>query len=308
MSIAGAARIALSTGSLYNWSLDRVFGLAEAAGYDGVELLVDARMESYDEGYVGDLCRRHNIPVLSVHTPFAARMEGWAKAPEKRLQQAVTLAERLGAETVVAHLPLRWAWGHVQVALGQLVWRWGFPLPWRDREGARYARWLAEELPAFQAGTAVRIAIENMPARRAGRWRVDVYSCGQPERLLHFPHLVLDTTHWGTMGVDPLAVYERLGDRVAHVHLADYDGREHRLPFKGHLGLERLLEKLGSSGFAGVVTIEAEPWAVAEGDWSAAGICRRLRDTADSVRALLAPSHSQSATPQGPAPSSQMME
>ncbi|HOG45976.1 MAG TPA: hypothetical protein PLJ35_08665 [Anaerolineae bacterium] len=42
------AKITLSTGALYSWALDRVFELAAATGYDGIELLVDARMDSYD--------------------------------------------------------------------------------------------------------------------------------------------------------------------------------------------------------------------------------------------------------------------
>jgi sugar phosphate isomerase/epimerase len=287
VSISGAVRVALSTGSLYNWSLDRVFELAQASGFDGVELLVDARMESYDEGYLNRLSREHSVPIVSVHTPFAARAEGWPSASEERVQQAVGLAERLGAETVVAHLPLRRAMGHVELAVGEWRRRWDFLLPWGNRAGERYARWLVEEMAELQARTPLRIAIENMPARRVWGRPVAFHHFSEPEQLVRFPYLVLDTTHWGTRGVDPVSVYETLKDRIVHVHLADYDGREHRLPFKGGLGLERLLQAMAAAHFSGTIVVESEPWAIG-------GISTRLRQTAAAIRAHLASSHSHS--------------
>jgi sugar phosphate isomerase/epimerase len=279
--------VTLSTGSLYNWALDRVFELANSVGYDGVELLVDARMDSYDVSYLQQLIERWQIPILSVHSPFAARLEGWPEEPEGRLQQAVRLAECLGAETVVAHAPLRWPVGHVQVALGQHTIRREFLLPWPSAAGARHYRWLRDELPDFQAQTAVRIAIENMPARRVCGWPVRFHRCSEVGDLAQFAYVVLDTTHWGTCGVEPLAVYRALRAQVVHVHLADYDGREHRLPFKGHLDLAGLLRAIGEGGFGGCVVVEAEPWAVAEGKWSERHMAEQLGAVAAMTRAFL---------------------
>ncbi len=288
------AAIALSTGSLHCWALDRVFGMAAATGYDGVELLVDARMDSYDVPYLRRLSERWGIAVLSVHTPFARHVEGWPECAEGRVERAVHLAEELGARTVVAHAPLRWQTGHFRLAIGGWQFERLLVLPWESRVGARYTRWLLEELPALQAQTGVRVAVENMPAHRVwGRpLRLHRFTC--VEELRQFPHLVLDTTHWGTCGVDPLGVYRALEDRVIHVHLSDYDGREHRMPFKGELALERLLQAMREAHFGGVLVVEVEPGAVAEGDWGAEHLMRSLEAAATQCRALLAarPSHS----------------
>jgi sugar phosphate isomerase/epimerase len=289
------AQVALSTGSLYTWALERVFALAAAAGYDGVELLVDARMDSYDVPYLRGLSERCRMPILSVHTPFVERLEGWPDAPEARVERTVRLAEALGARNVVAHAPLRWQVGRVQVALGGWRAERGFVLPWRSPAGARYARWLVEELPALQAQTPVQVALENMPMRRAWGRNLQLHHFSSIEELGRFPCLVLDTTHWGTCGVDPVKVYRALHERIVHVHLSNYDGREHRLPAKGALDLDALLVAMRQAGFSGLLVIEVEPRAVMDGDWSEARARRELEEACMHSRALLGllPSHSQ---------------
>lgn len=42
-------------------------------------------------------------------------------------------------------------------------------------------------------------------------------------------YLTLDTTRLGTWDLDPLAIYERLKERVVHVHLSNHNGQEHQL-------------------------------------------------------------------------------
>ncbi len=187
------------------------------------------------------------------------------------------------------------ALGHVDIGLGEWRLRRDFLLPWNDRKGQRYHRWLCECLPALQAQTPVHIAVENMPARRILGRRVAFHHFSRPEELARFPYLVLDTTHWGTFGVDPTGVYAEQRERTVHVHLSNYDGREHRLPFKGDLNLRGLLRTMAADSFAGLVVVEVDPWAVAEGDWSLAHIEGTLAETVREVRLQFYPSHSQAA-------------
>ncbi|MCL6431823.1 MAG: sugar phosphate isomerase/epimerase, partial [Anaerolineae bacterium] len=287
------ARVVLSTGSLYNLALDRAFELAGSCGYDGVEVLVDARPDTYDVGYLRRLVRRWGVPVLALHTPFAPRVNGWGAESERRVEQTVRLAQELGAETVVAHAPLRWHIVRFQVhsTLGQGGLH--FILPLSNRAEERYGCWLREELPGLEERTGVRVGVENMPAGRMLGRRVAHYRLTTVEDCLCWPRLVLDTTHWGTWGVDPAEVYGRVKDRVVHVHLSDYDGREHRMPFAGRLGLERLLGALAAGGYGGLVSVEVDPWAIASGDWGEKQVGRVLAVAAERVRCYLqAPSHS----------------
>jgi sugar phosphate isomerase/epimerase len=108
-----------------------------------------------------------------------------------------------------------------------------------------------------------------MPARRLLGLRMNAYRYNNPEHLSSFPHLVLDTTHLGTWGIDPLEFYRANRDRIAHVHLANYDfatGTEHRSPVDGDLSLGRLLRRLAGDGYRGAVTIEAGPGTIGASD------------------------------------------
>jgi sugar phosphate isomerase/epimerase len=101
-----------------------------------------------------------------------------------------------------------------------------------------------------------------MPAHRILRWRINSYDFNSVTEIARFPHLTLDTTHLGTWGMDPLAVYDRLRERVAHVHLSNFDGREHRSPPDGHLPLAELLRRLARDGYQGAITVETAPDAL----------------------------------------------
>mgnify|MGYP005849427943 CR=1 FL=1 len=287
------ARVVLSTGSLYNLGLDRAFGLASSCGYDGVEVLVDARPDTYDPGYLRRLVKRWDVPVLALHTPFAPRVDGWEATSERRVERTVRLAQELGAEVVVAHAPLRW-----HIVRFQVHSTWGqrglhFILPLTNRAEERYQRWLQEELPALEESSGVTVGVENMPAGRMFGRRMRHYRITTVKECLSWRHLVLDTTHWGTWGVDPAEVYAQVRDLVVHVHLSDYDGREHRMPFVGHLGLERLVGALGATGYAGLVSVEVDPWAIAGGQWEEKRLALILGESLRRLRSLLAhPSHS----------------
>ena len=62
--------LALSTGTLHNYGLDRVFALAREAGFQGIEVIVDARWDTRQRGYLDSLRQRHGLPIVSLHAPF----------------------------------------------------------------------------------------------------------------------------------------------------------------------------------------------------------------------------------------------
>ena len=99
--------IALSTGSLYTYGIARVFDLAAKAGFDAIEVLVDHRWDSRHPAYLRQLSRETGLPLAAVHNPFVSHVPGWPHDPLGRLQKSVALAQEVGAEVVVTHLPLR---------------------------------------------------------------------------------------------------------------------------------------------------------------------------------------------------------
>src|SRR5437868_4751311 len=69
-----------------------------------------------------------------------------------------------------------------------------------------------------------------------------------------FRHYTLDLSHTAAARMDALALAERMGEGLSHVHLADGTGLpkdEHLVPGRGGQPCTELLEKLDSSGFAG---------------------------------------------------------
>jgi sugar phosphate isomerase/epimerase len=256
--------ILLSTGSLYNYDLSRVFRLAAEIGYDGVEVMVDTRWDSRDPRQLKRLSRDYALPIQALHSPFVPGIQDWPGDQLGRLRRTVALAATLGVPVVTVHLPLRLCGAEGRFhGLGNR--RFLIPLPWPRKEP--FFHFLQDQgLSRMEETAHVRICLENMPMGRILGMPVNAYWFNHPEELLRFPHLTLDTTHLATWGMEPTAVYELLRERVCHVHLSNFDGREHRLPPDGHLSLSCLLRRLHADGYPGAVSVETDPDALDAGD------------------------------------------
>jgi sugar phosphate isomerase/epimerase len=253
--------IALSTGSLYTYGTARVAALAAAAGFDGLELMVDERWDTRDPAYLNEVMRAAAIPIVSVHAPFRPGILGWAEDEIGRLRRTVELAHAVGARTVVVHPPLQYRWVTLRyppfVSIALLT-----PVPVKSR----YRRWLLNDLEAYRTRASATIAVENMPRHRLGPFLVNLFDLNEIRDLRHFSAITLDTAHVGTWGLDLLETYEVLADRVAHVHLSNYDGRQHRLLPDGRLPLGPFLAALRRRRYEGVITVELEPDSAGAGD------------------------------------------
>lgn len=273
----GEPRVLLSTGSLHVMDLAAAFEVAAETGFDGVEVLCDRRWSTRDPDYLAGLEGRVGLPIAVLHAPFSSlgpTLPGWPSplGPRERLNQTVRLAESLGAGTVVLHPPARVGW--FSVGLGKRSWV--LPLPWQT-DPEHFKDWCGTELPAYQDTTAVKIAVENLPVRHfLGRriepaWYSTVEEWAQAHRWL-----TLDTTHWGTRGLDPLQAYRAARSKVAHVHLSDFGPKEHQLPGTGHLPLGSFLDGLVADDFCGTVSLELDPYRLAFSD--GARLQEQLRD------------------------------
>lgn len=276
----------LSTGSLYTRPLRQVFAWAAEAGFEGMELLVDERLETRDLEKVRRYMEESGLPVPVVHMPFhSKRTPEWGRGSVERVLATARLAKELGAGLVVLHLPL-----------------------WHEH---RFASWLREELPGAERELGLTLAVENLPANRwllpglrIRRWPFLFRERRRPsalsrlllpvtrpdkrfntaEELATFEHVVFDTCHWAARG-DVFAVWEALKGRVVHIHLANTAGTaEHRLPWDGETDLGRFLRKAKADGYAGHLTAELCPQAL--GDPAEDTVRRRLAETVQWFRRL----------------------
>ena len=255
--------VIFSTGSLYTFGLDRVYGWAAEAGYDGVEIMMDERWDTHQRAYLEHLEERHGLPILALHPPL--RRGAWNLPLDETLIRVAKLARSMGVPVVVAHPPP----------------------PGRPLE-----RWSAGPLREAR-DQGVCVAVENMPRgepRRVfsvGRLR----SCYLPEHLSGLGDVTLDTSHVGASKVDLMRAYSILAGQLRHVHLSDSDltgGDQHRLPGKGRLPLRPFLSALAASDYRGGVSLELKPWPL--GAPNPETILERMRGSLEYARAALAAS------------------
>ena len=227
-------KVALSTASVYPESTAAAFEIAARLGYDGVEVMVWTDPVSQDVDALRRLSDLHGVPVLAVHAPcLLITQRVWSKDPWAKLQRARSVAETLGASTVVVHPPFRWQRAYAREFV-RGVWR------------------MAEE-------TDIRFAVENMfPWRYRDREMLAYAPDWDPTRD-DYRHFTIDLSHTATSRTDTLAMLDRMGDRLGHVHLADGNGSakdEHLVPGRGSQPCAELLTHLAAVGFDGHVVVE----------------------------------------------------
>jgi sugar phosphate isomerase/epimerase len=226
--------IALSTASVFPEPASAAFALAAELGYDGVELMVWSDPISQDTSAVARLAERYGMPVLAVHAPcLAVTQRVWGADPVQRIRRSVAAADVLAASVIVMHPPFRW----------QL----------------RYAAVFADEMARAGEVTGVALAVENMFPISRGRLRTVPYSPGFDPTVVGYPHYTLDLSHTAAAGSDAVAMLDRMGDRLAHVHLADGSGGprdEHLVPGRGRQPCAQICERLADTGYGGAGVIE----------------------------------------------------
>ncbi|PPK64580.1 sugar phosphate isomerase/epimerase [Actinokineospora auranticolor] len=247
-------RVGLSTASVWPQTASAAFTLAGELGYDGVEVMVWADPLSQNVPELLRRSRRAGVPVLAVHAPcLLVTQRIWSPDPETRLRRAVEAAQDLDAPTVVVHPPFRWQ--------------------------RKYADGFAELVADLEGESGVAVAVENMfPVRRGvGMRSVEVTAFRpsiDPTDVGH-RNYTLDLSHTAAANMDALALADRMGKGLTHVHLADGTGLpkdEHLVPGRGTQPCVEICRRLVDGGFEGQVVLEVST--------------RRARTAADRARDL----------------------
>jgi sugar phosphate isomerase/epimerase len=245
-------KVALSTISVYPASTATGFAAAARLGYDGVEVMVTNDPVSQSIDSLRRLRDGLNLPILAIHAPclFWLNLQRvWGTDPWTKLVKAREAAQALGANTVVVHPPFIWQ--------------------------GKYAADFVAGIRRMQSETDIRFAVENMypwrtPPNRIVRERgIEAYAPGWDPTEQDYPYYTLDLSHTATSRIDTLSMLDRMGPRLAHLHLADGSGSnadEHLVPGRGNQPCAQILGLLGRNDFDGNVVLEVNTRRAANQD------------------------------------------
>ncbi|HJR45495.1 MAG TPA: sugar phosphate isomerase/epimerase [Actinomycetota bacterium] len=224
-----------STGPFWAFELERSMDALAEAGFVDIELMVTRDPRTQEPEIPLRIASERGLRIASIHAPFLVVTKTvWGTDPIGKIRRGADFCRTVGASSMIVHPPYLWE---------------------RD-----YARWLSEEASAFSSDTGVTVAVETMyPKWVAGR-RMRAYRWLEAKALYEACHLVaMDTSHVTVARQDILDVYEILAPKLVHIHLSNNagDGRDGHLELeKGILPLDRLLEELRRTGYAGAISLE----------------------------------------------------
>jgi sugar phosphate isomerase/epimerase len=241
------------------------------AGFSAVEVLFAHGIETRDSDKICGYARAAGLSVPVVHGPYMLFLRNVFSAHyAEKTRRSIALASEIGADTLVAHAPLRWERTHTD--------------------------WARDEATAEAAEHHVRFAMENLyPV-----WGMHFSSMVLPEELATFDNVVFDTSHFAVTGIDLFEAWHALSDRVAHLHVSNNlgNGKDSHAPLEnGVLPIDRFLAHVGRSGYTGTITLELDVRPHADNRDELVEFLSNERQTAERwLRGDLTPSENRRAT------------
>ncbi len=216
----------LSTDSLKGYGLNRIFGFAKEADYDGLELVLDKKeFDTQNADYVKDLVKEYKMPVVAVRT--------FKNSTIKKTEIVLKIAQELKAKTVILDSPKIFDF--------------------------KYAEWMKKEVPSLRKKYGVSIALKNSPHETLfvvipGR------AMSSMADLQNFKQVCLDTAYLYSKKIDLMKAYRMVKKYMVHVHLSNVrHERMHSFPTEGIIPLESLLTKLKKDKYKGDVSVLVRP-------------------------------------------------
>ncbi len=222
----------LSTDSLPNYGLERVFLFAKKAKLDGVEIAVSDNLDTQAPEYIKKLEKRTGIPVRA----FSISPKG-----EEERTKAFQLTCREFPGTVINLNPPK------MMAFD-------------------YKKWLTELVPRLAQKYDLTFCRKNVPSKNMlgvipERADNSLYALKQAGAVC------LDVTALAVSNEEIMRTVSFLGDHLKHIYLSNVTkGIAYSLPQRGVLPIESFLTKLKQLNYKGDFTLKIDPRQLTEGD------------------------------------------
>lgn len=225
--------IILSTDSLRGYGLNRIFELAKAAGYDGIDVAVNfGSFDTWNGEYMKKLSEEYEMPIHSISAPKQVKSD--------RIKKLVKIAKTVNAKVIVLQPP-------------KIL-------------DFKMSSWLKTEVPRLREKEFISIALENAPAETFLGF-IPLHTMANTEELKKFKHVSLDVTRIGESRKDLMRVYNSFKKFLVHVHLSNiYHGKKYAPPQEGIMPLESLLTKLKQDHYPGAISIKVSQKFLHVGD------------------------------------------
>ncbi len=234
-------KILFSTGCLFHLPLKDVFHIAQRAGFEGCDLVIDGRFN--DARFMDRVMECLEIlPVYSVHAPFV-KMRTWGSEHDA-LARTVEIAKTVGAGAVNFHPP---SWYTMEMKF------------------FKWFRGVRDFQDEFGCGHCC-LSLENM-ALVGKRLMLTPHVLNGYEDLIAFGmernlYFTFDTTHLASFGSDVTAAFLKYyhTKRLKNIHVSDYAAyKSHLFLGRGELPFARLLNTARRLGYDELVTLELAP-------------------------------------------------
>lgn len=226
-------KIVLSSESLKGYGLNRIFGFAKEAGYDGIDLAMDpSEHDTMDENYIKQISDQTGLHVGSIQTPKTTT--------KNHIEDAISLAKKIGTKIIIIQPP-------------KLL-------------NVKLAKWLRDEIPKIRQRENISIALENASSETIFGFLPE-HAMGSIGDLKKFKHVCLDTSRIAQKKEDLIRFYESIKKYLVHIHVSNfYKGKAYAPPEMGVLPLESFLSKLKQDDFKGSISIKVRPQNFHVGD------------------------------------------
>jgi protein FrlC len=159
-----------------------------------------------------------------------------------RLEKSVELAKELKSKYLIVH-------------------SWDYTDP-------KYVSWIIKnQQTVMNLAKPVKVVFENATCRFDKITKEQINPAYHFDIMKQFESINLDTSHIATAEMDILEYYEKVKDKVNHIHFSDSDmavdpkspwkiADAHMIPGTGKLPLKKLLKNLKADKFKGPISLE----------------------------------------------------